>query len=709
MVWEMLYSSGFSLPTTEAEGAWRRAIAAAAAAAGEQPPPADNADNDDNDNADNAERPLTREEAERLSPEQLDAAVQRRARAIAERAFWDSVEWRLKTGAQRGGGLAEQLGPMVCELARDACGLLAQAPAGGGRSSSSSSNNQELARALMEKYGASEQRAAAALASSVAGDSSPALPPAVEKLGGASTSALLATLADLSRGLAAAAASTGSGARAEAAASAAADAERRLGAAVATAAAAASSAGEAGRSSSPAEVEAAVAGALAPALTCALRLLLAQAKLQRIDAANARLSGLCAALRAQAGGGGVEGGDGGDNDEAAAVAYLRAKLADKWGLLKREGGEGSAVVAERLPRTARWLREAAMEAAMAAPAEEAPPASPSPPASPNAAASSSSSSAVAAICAPLAAAGLLQSPVLELSEQQQPSAASMVPATLRAGLMTKAPGQASGSNDRGNANGSNANNDSGSLLRPSYPALLPSWRAALRLALLSLVSGDTPASDPATVPELLLLDRERLHALQNALQRALVLAGGLLVAAQLRASVGLPAWTREQAEAGKRRLSVVLADPGMRLADVVTDLAALANEGWVGGGGAAAAEDGAAPLSPASPSPSASSSPPVQEARVRALFTSLVNPDSPGFRALRANLCAATACALLHGPEALTKSRAAQVLLARAGASALAGEVGELAARLAAVATVQERVFGGVIEEMVVVDGGGDV
>lgn len=117
MVWEMLYSSGFSLPTTEAESAWRRAIAAAAAAAGEQPPPPADGDNDnDSAAADDAERPLSRDEADRLSPEQLDAAVQRRARAIAERAFWDSVEWRLRTGAQRGGGLAEQLGPMVCDL-----------------------------------------------------------------------------------------------------------------------------------------------------------------------------------------------------------------------------------------------------------------------------------------------------------------------------------------------------------------------------------------------------------------------------------------------------------------------------------------------------------------------------------------------------------------------------------------------------------------
>jgi hypothetical protein len=100
--------------------------------------------------------------------------------------------------------------------------------------------------------------------------------------------------------------------------------------------------------------------------------------------------------------------------------------------------------------------------------------------------------------------------------------------------------------------------------------------------------------------------------------------------------------------------------------------------------------------------------PPVQEARVRALFTSLVNPDSPGFRALRSNLCAAAACALLHGPESPlarpASSPALASLLQRAGAAALADDVAALAARLAAVAAAQEAVFGGVFEALTASD-----
>jgi hypothetical protein len=671
MVWEMLYNAGYSLPTAEAEGAWRRAVAAAAAAAGEQPTPS--GDDDDDHNAAADQPLLTRDEAERLPPDQLAAAIQARARAVAERAFWDSVEWRLRTGAQRGGGLAEQLAPMVAELARDVAGLLSGAAVtlaaeeAGSPSSSSSDQRQkalgEQSRALIERLGASEQRAAAAMASSASAaaadatsSSTTSLPAAVENLGGASTSALLAILGDLSRGLAAAAAAT-SGGRSAAAEAAAADADRRLRASVVAAAQAAATVAAA--NSSPADVEAAVAGCLAPAITCALRLLLAQAKLQRVDAANARLRALCGALRGGAGGGSSTTSNG---DGSAAVSYLSSKLLEKWGV------DSSSAAAQRLPRTAQWLREAsaAVQEATSAVAASEPP-----------------SSGLGALCAPLAATGLLSE---QPQQQQETDAASMVPTTLRAGLkrMPVAAGQQA--------------EDSADALHPTFPALPPSWRASLRLALLARVAGDTPASDPSTLPEVLLLDRERLHDAQNALQRLLVLSGGMLVAGQLRAQAAAagsggtlsPTWTPAQADAGRRRLAVVLADPGMRLADLVTDLTALANDGWV------AAETDGAPAAP-----------PVQESRVRALFTSLVNPDSPGFRALRFNLCAAAAVGLLHGPSSPCAnpktSPALSALLQRAGAAALGEDVAALAARLASVVAVQEAVFGEVIEGLVVV------
>ena len=764
MVWEMLYNSGYSLPTSEAEGTWRRALVAAAAAAGEPPPPpppdADAAGAEGADGADGGdERPLTRDDAERLSPEQLSAALQRRARAVAERAFWDSVEWRVRTGAQRGGGLASQLAPMVHELAREAASLLLSSSpgaAGGAQQQQLQEEAARQARALTEKYGASEQRAAAALATAPVGGGGNGggggggggLPASVEQLGGASTSALLSALGDLSRAFALGA----TGGRAAAAAAAAADAERRLGAAVASAAAAAAGAG-----GSPAEAEAAVAAALAPALTAALRLLMAQSRLQRLDAANARLSALASAMR----GGG-------------AVGYLSGRLSEKLGLVvpaaaeaEAEGAEGAegaaaapavAVAAARLPRTARWMREAheaviaaAVASASAASSEAAAAAAPSPPPSPSASSFSPPSSAVAALLAPpppssaaaallapLASAGLLAA---SRSPSPDSAAASMVPATLRAGLRrmpgaSPSPPAANGSGNGGGGNGNGGGGGDAWRLRAAYPALPPSWRSAVRLGLLALVSGDAPASDPATLPEVLQLDRERLHEAQNALQRLLVLSGGMLVAAQLRAAEGaaaadaagaagsaagaagtwavvaLPPWTPAQAAAGRRRLAVVLADPSMRLADLVTDLTALANEGWApapaaegaAAGGGGGEQGGAAGAPPSSRAAAAALQPPVSEARVRALFTSLVNPQSAGFRALRANLCAAAACALLHGPDSLlarpASSPALASLLQRAGASALAEDVAALAARLAAVAAAQEAVFGEVLEAL---------
>jgi hypothetical protein len=86
MVWEMLYNPSYSLPTAEAEAAWFRAIGKA---------PAEDEEPDAS-------------ELEGMSPEELAVLVSKRARVIAERAFWDSIVWRLRTGSQ-GGRLPSQV------------------------------------------------------------------------------------------------------------------------------------------------------------------------------------------------------------------------------------------------------------------------------------------------------------------------------------------------------------------------------------------------------------------------------------------------------------------------------------------------------------------------------------------------------------------------------------------------------------------------
>jgi hypothetical protein len=96
----------------------------------------------------------------------------------------------------------------------------------------------------------------------------------------------------------------------------------------------------------------------------------------------------------------------------------------------------------------------------------------------------------------------------------------------------------------------------------------------VRAGLLALVSSTTPAAGPQT-PEVLLFDRSRLHDLQNALQQLMVAAAGLLIVQQLRQAGGLP-WDAEMRAQARRRLLIVLSDPGMKLAHLVTELTQLA-------------------------------------------------------------------------------------------------------------------------------------
>jgi hypothetical protein len=262
------------------------------------------------------------------------------------------------------------------------------------------------------------------------------------------------------------------------------------------------------------------------------------------------------------------------------------------------------VLAEALPRTAHFMRAAA---AAAPELERA-----------------------------LTAAGVPASPA---AASPTPAAAG-VPASLRTGM---APRSASASPSGGAPGGA-------APVRPAFPVQLRSWKGTFRSALLAAVAADAPAAGPQ-LAEVLQHDRERLHAGQNAFQQLVVMAAGLLIVQQFRQQQGL-GWTAEERAAARRRLLVVLADAGMRLGDLVTEITRLS--------GGPASEQGQAPGQGLALEP-----------QVRQVFMGIVDPSSGPYRSIRQALAAALLAHLLHGGAAV----AADERLGR-GLSALLGKVG---------------------------------
>ncbi len=323
------------------------------------------------------------------------------------------------------------------------------------------------------------------------------------------------------------------------------------------------------------------------------------------DAANARLGALAGMMR-----------------EAGAVAYLKGKLSTAWQL---PAGSNAPTITAKLPRTAAWL-------------------------------SSTRANVVPSLRASLASSGLA-----EVADGSSTAGIAVVPTNLRTGGRTasRTPSPRTPSDDYAVADAMAA---AVPALSPVFPVALGSWRGTFRAALLALIAGDTPAA--ASLPELLANDGERLHAAQNGLQQLLVLAGGLLIVQQLRQAAGA-GWSAVEKEAARRRLMVVVADPAMRLSDLVTELTQLA-----GAQGAS-----------------------VQEAQVKNMFVTIVNPESAAFRSIRSGVCAALLAHLLHGKERLAGQReAVAAALGRIGASALADDVAALGQQLASVAAVNEAV-----------------
>jgi hypothetical protein len=566
-------------------------------------------------------------DAESLAPEQLAALVARRARAIAERAFWDSISWRFATAIQ-GGGLPGQLAPLVSELGLELASLLGGAAAG--------PRGLEEARELEDSF--QEPRVLSRLNSRSG-----------RQGGGANLAAAVAAVERLGRGALEAAAP----ARAEAAAGPFAEAAAALAAAAGGAATAAGSADalDAATAADSAEAATALAKGLAPALARALRLTMAQIKLAKLDAANARLAALAAAMR-----------------ERGAVGYLKAKLAAAHRLPEAPGALDRAAAAAALPRTAAWVESLglgaesgevpALRAALAAAGLELDPAA----------------AAAAAVAGGLAATNLRAG----LRATPASAAAAAAAASAANGAQRDAFGLPLGSG----ADGAAAADPADGAVRPALPVAPGSWQGALRAGLVALVARDAPAAGPG-VPEAFAFDRERLHALQNGLQQLVVAASGLLIAQQVRAAAGAP-WPADARAAARRRLMAVLSDPTMKLSDLVTEIARVAAEGRPAAADAAAAA--------------------AEEERVRGMFTSIVDPGSAAFKSVRGALCAALLAHALYGRAALAPEsgpgRAAAAALARAGAGPLAGDVAALGERLGLVSGVAEAVWGDALAQL---------
>uniref|UniRef100_A0A383WBG9 Uncharacterized protein n=1 Tax=Tetradesmus obliquus TaxID=3088 RepID=A0A383WBG9_TETOB len=579
MVWEMLYSGdSYALPAADAEASWRRAM-------GQEV---------------DAEQELDASDVESMTPQQLTAMVASRARVIAERAFWDSIVWRFKMAVQ-GHALPAQVAPLLSELGTELSGFV---------------TDSFEAQQLTEQC--SEAAVLARLGSRTG-----------QQGGGANLTALGAMIEQLAGTLL----RSGSEARAAESAAATARLQEQL---VAALAAAATGSGGGGP---PAEEGAAAAAALAEALAAALRLLMTQLKLVKLDAANARLAGLARAMR-----------------ERGAVGYLQTKLAAAWQLhsadaaADAEAGSSSAAtsngadagsaalthaaVAEKLHRTAGWVQAVQGEV-------------------------------LPQLQGGLTAAGLLLDPTAAAAAVVAGGLQSVeLRSGVRASPTATSPGRAaSGSFSRAASGSAPASGP----VRPSYPVALDSWQGMVRAGLLALVVGDTPAAGPA-LPEVLAFDGARLHELQNSLQQLMVTAAGLLIVQQLRSAAGL-AWDAEARGQARRRLLVVLSDPGMKLSHLVTELSQLAGAGSV-----------------------------ATEQRVKTMFTTIVNPEAAAFKSIRSNISCALAAHLLYGRAAMAADGSAAAncssLLARVGAAALAEDVAELAERLAGVAAVNEAVHG---------------
>ncbi|KAG1659233.1 hypothetical protein FOA52_009002, partial [Chlamydomonas sp. UWO 241] len=417
------------------------------------------------------------------------------------------------------------------------------------------------------------------------------------------------------------------------------------------------------------------ARALARCLCTALQLLHLQLRQLKLDAANARLSMLAAQLRGSSG-----------------VAYVR----DKFRLLHRlpplapplasddadtPTAAPAAPAPERIaaacPRTWAWLQAAARGAPSIR--------------------GYCASTLGLSIDDAVTAAGHSGHPRLRTPPSATPAAAGL-PTVLRSGLRSTGPSAAAGADERGEAASVAPE------VLPALPVPLASARGLVRAGLVSLVSGGTPAAG-AGLPETLQLDAERLHASQNAFQQLVVVAASFLLAQQSRSGHGAaaaaaaaaaassapspqlppasPQLPSLDARAAKRRLRVLLADPSLNIGHLVTELSLMAG---LADAGLTQEEQVKA------------------EAALKTALLKVLDPAGPAYRSLANGLSAALLLHMLLGcdsgasPQSDGDSGPPDVpslvsrILGRLGASILTEDVMALGAQLLGIAGVSEGV-----------------
>ncbi|EFJ46555.1 hypothetical protein VOLCADRAFT_92991 [Volvox carteri f. nagariensis] len=317
LVHEMLLAGStgsYRLPTAEAEASWNRAVAAVSLDAGGLA-------------VLHSEAPLEPGELQHMSQEQLIRTLRSRTAAIAECAFWDNVIATLALALQPlPAGLAATRGSSVARLAGVLAPLLSEVAFDVAAIVSPPQQAFALRAEFSESVIRSKITAGAAAGSGGGGGGSSG----ADGGGAAVVAAVQGALGVLQR-LAGLLVAAGAPAREEAALSAQGLMQQRLGAALTEFAQKQQQqpSQDAGAGSDVSEGEGEGEGAalpppspLAAALGRAVRLLAAQVKLLRVDAANGRLQALAASLH----------GDGG-------VSYLRSKFA---AIFRLEGPSGTA-------------------------------------------------------------------------------------------------------------------------------------------------------------------------------------------------------------------------------------------------------------------------------------------------------------------------------------------------------------------------------
>ncbi|DBA71287.1 TPA: hypothetical protein ACH3X2_011103 [Trebouxia sp. C0005] len=398
-----------------------------------------------------------------VAPADVAAHVQRRVKRIAEQAFWDSVQATL---AESGSGMSQQ------QVTGQLAGLLAHM-------------GQELMAVLPEQAKAAREQLAAELDEGRLQEALTAHQGA--GVNGIDTTHLLSVLEHTAKLLK----DMGSPAREASAVAAHSAIRAELGDAL-----------QAGDSP-----------ALAAAVVKAVRVLMAQLKMLRMDAANFRLKMLAQTLK-----------------DGAGISYAQGKFETAFGVKAETSLEE---LSTSLTHTRAWLALVSGQVPQ-----------------------------LAQHLQPLTDFAADQNRIQAAANAATTSA---VPTNLRSGLRAS-PSATVSTLD------SEAQSSAAQLV---HPVKAESWRGIVRLGLVHLISGEIPV-EKAALAETLRLDAQRLHLAQNDFQQLVVLAACMLLLQQSLASQQQVGSSMPDVVDVKRRLIGILADPSMRLPDLAAELTRLA-------------------------------------------------------------------------------------------------------------------------------------